>query len=118
MVWRLIRQSSRFPATPSLRQYATIGSETRAQSIASILALPTTDANQRPRTIEVTGHVRTIRNQKRRSFLEIGDGSTIKSIQALLEPAQAVKYVSFYKLLRNGSPSSNVLKLTHYPAHT
>jgi len=38
----------------------------------------------------VTGHIRTIRNQKRRSFVEIGDGSTIRSLQALLDPAQAI----------------------------
>ncbi|KAL8794146.1 MAG: hypothetical protein Q9195_003331 [Heterodermia aff. obscurata] len=37
----------------------------------------------------VIGTVRTIRNQKRRSFVEIGDGSTSRSLQALLEPHQA-----------------------------
>jgi len=61
------------------------------QSIASILALPTLDEDQTPRKLVVTGHVRTVRNQKRHSFVEIGDGSTIHSLQALLNPSQAAR---------------------------
>lgn len=41
----------------------------------------------------MTGSVRTIRNQKHRSFLELGDGSTTQTLQALLEPTQADGYV-------------------------
>ena len=63
------------------------------QSIASILALPPLDEDQAPRKLVVTGHVRTVRNQKRHSFVEIGDGSTIHSLQALLDPAQATRCV-------------------------
>lgn len=67
-----------------------ISSVTKAtNNIASILALPEAAEHLAPRTIEVTAHVRTIRNQKRHSFVELGDGSTTASLQALLEPAQA-----------------------------
>ena len=55
-------------------------------SIATLLATPPRgDAH----TITAVGSVRTIRNQKQRSFVELGDGSTVHSLQALLEPAQA-----------------------------
>lgn len=57
-------------------------------SIASILALPT-GPDQPAKSIEVIGHVRTVRNQKRHAFVELGDGTTTASLQALLEPAQA-----------------------------
>ena len=60
----------------------------RHQDIATVL-------NRKPdqygtlQPTRVIGTVRTIRNQKRRSFVEIGDGSTSRSLQALLEPHQA-----------------------------
>ncbi|KAI4086553.1 MAG: hypothetical protein LQ344_007456 [Seirophora lacunosa] len=38
--------------------------------------------------IQVSGSVRTIRKQKRHAFLEIGDGSTIHSLQVVLSPDQ------------------------------
>lgn len=37
----------------------------------------------------MVGFVRTIRNQKLRSFVEVGDGSTVYPLQAVLEPLQA-----------------------------
>ncbi|MCJ1421877.1 asparaginyl-tRNA synthetase [Xylographa parallela] len=94
MIWRIPRQSYRRPAPLPVG----LPSSVRALSsslisnlnVASILALPPLSDDQSPRTIVVTGHVRTIRNQKRHSFVEIGDGSTIRSLQALLDPAQAI----------------------------
>ena len=59
-------------------------------SIATILASPPKGDAE---TITAVGSVRTVRNQKQRSFVEIGDGSTVHSLQALLQPAQAERYV-------------------------
>ena len=58
-------------------------------SIASLLGLPSPEHDQFPHPVEVTGHIRTVRNQKRLSFVELGDGSTTQSLQALLEPSLA-----------------------------
>ncbi|KAL8870237.1 MAG: hypothetical protein Q9174_003676, partial [Haloplaca sp. 1 TL-2023] len=38
--------------------------------------------------LEILGSVRTVRKQKWRAFLEIGDGSTVHGLQAVLSPAQ------------------------------
>ncbi|CZR57876.1 related to asparaginyl-tRNA synthetase (mitochondrial) [Phialocephala subalpina] len=42
-----------------------------------------------PTDVVVTGFIRSIRNQKQRSFASIGDGSSLEPLQALLTPAQA-----------------------------
>ena len=61
-------------------------------SISDILDLPPAFNGSEPHRIEATGHVRTIRNQRRMSFVELGDGSTTRSLQAILDPPQAEKY--------------------------
>ncbi|SLM33553.1 asparaginyl-trna synthetase [Lasallia pustulata] len=55
---------------------------------SSILALPPVTEGHEPLDITVLASVRTVRNQKKRSFVELGDGSTIHSLQAVLEPSQ------------------------------
>ena len=62
------------------------------RSISDILDLPPAVNGSEPFHIEATGHVRTVRNQKRMSFVELGDGSTTRSLQAILDPPQAEKY--------------------------
>lgn len=62
-------------------------------SVASVLALRP-DPNGlggRPQRTQVTvaGFVRTIRNQKQRSFVELGDGSTLYALQAVVSPSHA-----------------------------
>lgn len=42
--------------------------------------------------ITIKGFIRSVRKQKRFAFAEISDGSTIKSLQAILTPEQAAKY--------------------------
>jgi hypothetical protein len=54
-------------------------------SIANLLERPPTNAEN----ITVNGFVRSIRNQKTRSFASIGDGSSLQPLQALLTPEQA-----------------------------
>ncbi|MCJ1475086.1 asparaginyl-tRNA synthetase [Lambiella insularis] len=94
MIWRFQRQSCLPPACLSVKLRPSCFRRLSTflithHNIASILALPPLDEDKPPRRVEVTGHVRTIRNQKRHSFVEIGDGSTIHSLQALLDPSQA-----------------------------
>lgn len=65
-------------------------------SIASILALrPDPNAPQRTQ-VTVAGFVRTIRNQKQRSFVELGDGSTVHALQAVVPPSHTKGYVMFH----------------------
>lgn len=45
------------------------------------------------RQIRVQGFIRSVRKQKRIAFAEISDGSTIKTVQAILTPGQAAGYV-------------------------
>ena len=57
-------------------------------SIASALALRPSDDRANV-AIQVTGTVRTIRKQKHCAFLQLGDGSTVHSLQAVLNPDHA-----------------------------
>lgn len=63
-------------------------------NIAAVLATPPSTESQPGEQITVVGFVRTIRNQKLRSFVEVGDGSTVYPLQAVLEPLQAKGSVS------------------------
>ena len=57
-------------------------------SIAHLLDNGPKDATN----VVINGFVRSIRNQKQRSFASIGDGSSIQPLQALLTPSQAQRY--------------------------
>jgi asparaginyl-tRNA synthetase len=50
------------------------------------------------RSVTVNGFIRSIRNQKTRSFAVIGDGTSLEPLQALLTPVQAQRYVFFSTL--------------------
>lgn len=105
MRWRSLRQLNlhvRHPrpsfstgvARRHLSKHATLNnSNNNNNNIASILALSPIADGFAQRKVEVTAHIRTIRNQKRHSFVELGDGSTIHSLQAVLSPSQATRYV-------------------------
>lgn len=74
------------------RYASTLGSSD--ESIATILAKEPGTTTGSDNIIRVTGSVRTIRKQKHRCFLEIGDGSTSRPLQAILEPQHAEGYVA------------------------
>ena len=57
-------------------------------SIAAILD-GAENAHRDGKDVTVAGNVRTIRNQRHRSFLKLGDGSTIHELQAILDPSQS-----------------------------
>lgn len=63
----------------------------RLPNIHSALALRTRH-DQQTTAIEVAGSVRSVRKQKSRAFLAIGDGSTVHVLQAVLHPDQAQGY--------------------------
>lgn len=54
-------------------------------SIAHLLDHGPDDASK----VVVNGFIRSIRNQKQVSFVSVGDGTTAKSLQAVLRPEQA-----------------------------
>jgi hypothetical protein len=60
-------------------------SASNKSSIAHILDKGPENAEK----VVVNGFIRSIRNQKQRSFASIGDGSTLEPLQALLTPEQA-----------------------------
>jgi hypothetical protein len=53
------------------------------------------EGTQNPESVIVNGFIRSIRNQKQRSFASIGDGSSLEPLQALLTPEQAKRF-EFY----------------------
>lgn len=60
------------------------------RSIADLLAIAPSIADNQ---VTAFGSVRTVRKQKHHAFVEVGDGSTIHTLQAILEPPQAEGYV-------------------------
>ena len=50
--------------------------------------------------VRIHGFVRSVRKQKRFAFVEISDGSTSQSLQAILTPDQATEYVNGIHLER------------------
>ncbi|KAM3076277.1 asparaginyl-tRNA synthetase [Clarireedia jacksonii] len=80
-------------------------------SIASLLERPPTN----PDDITVNGFVRSIRNQKTRSFASIGDGSSLQPLQALLTPeqAQSLSTGTAVRLTGSWKPSPNPTAQSH-----
>lgn len=98
MLWRLLRHHRPAPTGWSCRHALQFFGRSRQRyfssntnslpTIKSVLALRAIqDYAHTP--IQVSGSVRTIRKQKRHAFLEIGDGSTLHSLQVVLNPDQA-----------------------------
>jgi hypothetical protein len=77
-VRRALRCSRAFHSSP--RSYAPA-----PLSVAHLLDTPPPD----PDNVTVNGFIRSIRNQKQRSFASVGDGSSLEPLQALLTPEQA-----------------------------
>ncbi len=66
-------------------KYLHTGSSSTPSSIAHLLDRGPAE----PENVVVNGFIRSIRNQKTRSFASLGDGSSLEPLQALLTPAQA-----------------------------
>lgn len=60
---------------------------------AELLNLSREEASQtvENKNVTIKGFVRSVRKQKRFAFAEISDGSTVKSLQAILTPKQAAE---------------------------
>lgn len=95
-IWRCLRLSplasrpgiTLLPPHVQMRRLSTFPTVTA--NIATILATPPRHGGH---AITVEGSIRTIRNQKQRSFVELGDGSTAHSLQAVLDPQLAQGHV-------------------------
>lgn len=86
------------PALPSARRlhkvpFARRSSTYPERNIASLLARSPASASlgveQSGGTIRINGFVRTVRKQKRVAFAAVGDGSSLESLQVVLNPEQA-----------------------------
>ena len=92
------------PALPSVRRlhkvpFARRSSTYPERNIASLLAGSPASASLGAEqssggTIRVNGFVRTVRKQKRVAFAAVGDGSSLESLQVVLNPEQAEGSVS------------------------
>lgn len=92
------------PALPSTRRlhkvpFARRSSTYPERNIASLLARSPASASlgveqSSGGTIRVNGFVRTVRKQKRVAFAAVGDGSSLESLQVVLNPEQAEGSVS------------------------
>lgn len=84
-------------------------------SIASVLALrPDPNGPQRTQ-VTVAGFVRTIRNQKQRSFVELGDGSTVYALQAVVPPSHAKGYVCIVSSFRSDAYTKKIRRTLFSP---
>ena len=62
----------------------------KTPSIAQVLDFPA--RSEDPLQLNVRGFVRSIRKQKTKAFAAIDDGSSLKPLQAIVEPEQALRY--------------------------
>ena len=94
MRWQLARVPKHVSVTSRFSSRALVQARTLSGLIANIPTIAAIlERSVAPeaeiRDLSVAGSVRTIRKQKRHAFAEIGDGSTSRSLQAILEPSQA-----------------------------
>ncbi|KAF1977140.1 asparaginyl-tRNA synthetase [Bimuria novae-zelandiae CBS 107.79] len=64
-------------------------STSTASSIATLLTQSSSSSPPQPSSLTLNGFVRSVRKQKRIAFAAIGDGSSLKTVQAVLTPDQA-----------------------------
>lgn len=84
-IWPAARQT--FRQTSWLRLLST-----RTVRIADLLQSTPSDDTTLTKDVTVHGFVRSVRRQKRIAFAAIGDGSTLRSLQIVLDPITADKY--------------------------
>ena len=70
----------------------TLSTSSADPNIATLIKTPPKDSRE---LITAKGWVRTVRKQKRMTFVEIGDGSTPETLQAVLNPLQAEGCVDY-----------------------
>ena len=86
--WRLAGRWTSQLEVLSRRTFTLSTSVQKDQGIADILRHGKNEDN-----LSVNGWVKSIRKQKRIAFAAVGDGSTTQSLQAVLKPEDAAKYV-------------------------
>ncbi|KAI9666311.1 MAG: asparaginyl-tRNA synthetase [Bathelium mastoideum] len=58
-------------------------------TVAALLETPASNGTPTSRDVTVTGFVRSVRKQKQRAFVALGDGSSYEPLQAVIQPEQA-----------------------------
>jgi hypothetical protein len=91
MANRALQRCLKLAHSPASRFYHSSGPP--CLTVAKLLNSSPSD-----RSVAVNGFIRSIRNQKARSFAVIGDGTSLEPLQALLTPVQAQRYVFFSTL--------------------
>ena len=94
MIWRVIRYPASTPISPKqLRQgsYRSYTMRIFDPNIARLVASPPKNPED---TLTAVGWIRTVRKQKRVTFVELGDGSTPHNLQAVLKPSQSEGYAA------------------------
>ena len=67
------------------------GLHTTARAHESTIAHLLDQGPQDSERVVINGFIRSIRNQKQRSFASVGDGSSLEPLQALLTPQQSAR---------------------------
>ena len=86
--WTQPIRSIRRPALSSKRCFTASRAILERANIAELLA-----KDEEAEDVDVYGWVRSLRKQKKIAFAAVGDGSTLDSLQAVLEPEHAAQYV-------------------------
>lgn len=85
------------PVSPSARRYVSSGgSNANPRPIARLLEWK---PQEEARNVVVNGFIRSVRSMKSRSFVALGDGSSIASLQALVPSSQAQGCAFFFHAL-------------------
>lgn len=75
--------------SPATRRYVTSGSASGNVASRSVARLLEWKPQEEARDVVVNGFIRSVRSMKSRSFVALGDGSSLASLQALVPTNQA-----------------------------
>jgi asparaginyl-tRNA synthetase len=96
LLFSLQRRATTVPSSPApwpcrLRCNSTFSTTNIAALLSPSSLSPTSPQQGAPsgETLTINGFVRSVRKQKRVAFAAIGDGSTLKTVQAVFSPEQA-----------------------------
>lgn len=85
-------------ASPATRRYVTSGSASGNLASRSVARLLEWKPQEDARDVVVNGFIRSVRSMKSRSFVALGDGSSLASLQALVPTNQAQGCGLFFQM--------------------
>ena len=72
-----------------LLKHLSRSSKLSTATVAALLKAGALNNPPGPHNVTVTGFVRSVRRQKQRAFVALGDGSSYESLQAVIQPEHA-----------------------------